>query len=203
MPRTRLDKEEMRRETVARRDCMPSAERARNSQAVCRRFRRLAAVQRARTLFCFASFRSEVDTQGILLWALRRGLVTAVPRVLGPRQMVAVRITDICDLEPGYCAIPEPRPDLPVIPAAEIDVAVLPGVAFDELGGRMGYGGGYYDAFLRQLRPNATRIALAFEEQMTGCVPCRPYDVRAQIIVTERRVMHCDPACRPYGRPSA
>jgi 5-formyltetrahydrofolate cyclo-ligase len=186
----------MRRETIARRDCMPDNERARNSQAVCRRFRRLAAAQRARTIFCFASFRSEVDTEGILLWALRRGVVTAVPRVLAPRQMVAVQITDLCDLDPGYCGIPEPHPELPLVPVTEIDVAVLPGVAFDEQGGRMGYGGGYYDAFLRRLRPNATLIALAFEEQMVGCVPCRPYDVRAQLIVTEQRVMHCDRACR-------
>ena len=197
MPRTELDKQDIRRETIARRDCMPSNERAQCSRAVTRRFRRLAAVQRARTLFCFASFRSEVDTQGILLWALRRGLVTAVPRVLGPRQMVAVRITDLCDLDPGYCNIPEPHPELPLVPATEIDVAVLPGVAFDEQGGRMGYGGGYYDTFLHQLRPNATRIALAFEEQVVSCVPCRPHDVRAQLIVTEQRVMHCDRACPP------
>ena len=148
-------------------------------------------------LIKFRTMLDTTDTQGILLWALRRGLVTAVPRVLGPRQMVAVRITDLCDLDPGYCNIPEPHPELPLVPATEIDVAVLPGVAFDEQGGRMGYGGGYYDTFLHQLRPNATRIALAFEEQVVSCVPCRPHDVRAQLIVTEQRVMHCDRACPP------
>ena len=197
MPNTTQDKEQIRRQTLARRDSMPEGERAQLSRAVCRRFRRMAAVGRARTLFCFASFRSEVETLDILRWALRRGLITTVPHVLGPRHMVAVRISDVCDLAPGYCGIPEPHHELPVVSAETIDVAVLPGAAFDGEGGRMGYGGGYYDAFLRRLRPDAVRIGLAFEEQIVGCVPCEPHDQRAHLIVTEKRVLRCASVSRP------
>jgi 5-formyltetrahydrofolate cyclo-ligase len=188
-------KDTIRREALARRDRLGEDERARRSAAVRRRFLRVAAVRRARTLFCFASFRTEVDTAGILRWALRRGLVTAVPLVRGPRDMVAVRITDMTDLQPGHWDIPEPRPGLPLVEPGSIDVAVLPGAAFDAQGGRLGYGGGFYDTFLRGLAPGAARIALAFDDQVVGHVPCETHDLRAHLIVTERRVLRCPGVC--------
>ena len=188
-------KEDVRRDALARRDHLTPAERTQLGAAARRRFLRLAAVRRARTLFCFVSFRTEIDTLPILRWALRRGLVTAVPQVLGPRRMAAVRITDLSDLQPGHWDIPEPRPGLPLVDPRGIDVAVLPGAAFDPQGGRVGYGGGFYDTFLRELGPDATRVALAFDDQVVGCVPCEAHDLPAHLIVTERRVLHCDRSC--------
>jgi len=203
MPPTSLDlmanpepsKDEIRRDALARRNRLAADDRARRSAAVRRRFLRVAAVRRAHTLFCFASFRTEVDTAGILRWALRRGLVTAVPLIQGPRRMVAVRITDMSDLQPGQWDIPEPRPGLPLVEPSSIDVAVLPGAAFDPQGGRVGYGGGFYDTFMRGLAPSAARIALAFDDQVIGCVPCEAHDLRAHMIVTERRVLRCGRVC--------
>jgi 5-formyltetrahydrofolate cyclo-ligase len=195
MTDTGPNKEEVRRDALARRDRLTAAERARLGVAARRRFLRLATVRRARTLFCFVSFRTEVDTLPILRWALRRGLVTAVPQVLGPRRMAAVRITDLSDLRPGHWDILEPRPGLPLVEPGSIDVAVLPGAAFDAQGGRVGYGGGFYDTFLRGLGPDATRVALAFDDQIVGCVPCEPHDLPAHLIVTERRVLRCDRTC--------
>ena len=99
-------KEEVRRDALARRDRLTAAERTQLGIAARRRLLRLATMRRARALFCFVSFRTEIDTLPILRWALRRGLVTAVPQVLGPRRMAAVRITDLSDLairtRPGW-----------------------------------------------------------------------------------------------------
>jgi 5-formyltetrahydrofolate cyclo-ligase len=195
MTDTGPSKEEVRRDALARRDRLTTAERTRLGIAARRRLLRLATVQRARTLFCYVSFRTEVDTLPILRWALRRGLVTGVPQVLGPRHMAAVRITDLADLQPGHWGIPEPRPGLPPVEPGSIDVAVVPGAAFDAHGSRIGYGGGFYDTFLCSLAPQATRVALAFEDQMVSCVPCEAHDLPAQLIVTERRVLHCSRVC--------
>ena len=195
MTDTGPNKGQVRRDALARRDRLTAAERDRLGAGVRRRFLRLAPVRRAQTLFCFVSFRTEVDTLPVLRWALRHGLVAAVPLVLGPRHMAAVRITDLADLQPGHWGIPEPRPGLPLVDPGTIDVAVVPGAAFDAHGGRVGYGGGFYDTFLHNLAPQATRIALAFDSQVVGCVPCEPHDLPAQIIVTERRVLHCRRVC--------
>lgn len=195
MTETGPSKDQVRRDALARRDRLTASERVQLGAAVRRRFLRLAPVRQAQTLFCFVSFRTEVDTLPILRWALHRGLVTAVPQVLGPRQMVAVRITGLADLQPGHWGIPEPRPGLPLVDPDTVDVAVVPGAAFDEQGGRIGYGGGFYDTFLHGLAPQAARVALAFEDQIVSCVPCEPHDLPAQIIVTECRVLHCGGAC--------
>jgi 5-formyltetrahydrofolate cyclo-ligase len=195
MPELQAAKDRVRREALQRRDQMTADERRAYSAAVQRRFVHLASVRSAHTLFCFVSFRTEVDTLGILRWALRRGLTLAVPRIEGPRRMVAVRITSLDDLRPGHWGIPEPLTGLPLVSPRNIDVAALPGAAFDADGGRVGYGGGFYDTFLAELSPSAVLVALSFEGQIVGCVPCEDHDRRAHLIVTERRVWRCDRAC--------
>jgi len=188
-------KRRVRRCVLERRDNIDAAEHAQKSAVVVARFQRLAAVRRARTVFCFVSFRSEVDTVPLLGWALDRGLATAVPLILGPRRLAAVSITSLADLAPARWGIPEPRHGLPRLDPRHIDVAVVPGVAFDGAGGRVGYGGGYYDAFLERLRPNATRVALAFELQLLDRVPAEGHDLRVDTVVTERRVLRCRRSC--------
>jgi 5-formyltetrahydrofolate cyclo-ligase len=188
-------KRRVRADVLERRDRLHPGARESASAAVVARFRRLAAVRRAETLFCFVSFRSEVDTTALLAWALHRSLTTAVPLVLAPQQLCAVRISSLDDLVPGAWGIPEPRGGLPKVDPLRIDVAVVPGVAFDHVGGRVGYGGGYYDAFLPQLRPDAVRIALAFEAQLVDRVPTEDHDLGVDAVVTERRLLRCRRSC--------
>ena len=76
-----------------------------------------------------------------------------------------------------------------------IDVVIVPGSAFDREGGRMGYGGGFYDAFLRRLRPEARRIGIGFEAQLVEHVPCEEHDLCVDLLVTEERVL--ETGCRP------
>lgn len=189
------EKRRVRAEALARRDLLPPRERAEKSAMILSRFRRLAAVRRAGVIFCFVAFRSEVETRPLLRWALGRGLVTAVPLIDGPRRLSAVRISSLEDLQLGTWGILEPRPGLARLDPGVIDVAVVPGVAFDEEGRRMGYGGGFYDSFLTQLRPDARRIALAFETQLMEIVPSEDHDFRVDTVVTERRVLRCGRSC--------
>ncbi len=182
-------KTRLRRAALARRDAIPAVERTRASEQIRRRLVRLPPLQHAHTIFCFVSFGSEVDTLLVLHWALCRGLTTAVPLVLGPRDMAAVTITSLGDLRPGHFGIPTLPKCRPHLSPHTIDVALVPGSAFDTSGGRIGYGGGFYDGFLARMRPDATRIGIAFDTQIVPTVPAEPHDLRLNAVVTERRVL--------------
>src|SRR5665647_1271210 len=96
------------------------------------RRRALAELDAAATIMLFAAFRSEVDTEPLLSWALERGKAVCFPRVLGPRRMAAYRIADpAADLVPGAWGIPEPREGLEEVPPERMDAVVVPGAAFD------------------------------------------------------------------------
>ena len=90
----------------------------------------------------------------------------------------------------GYCNIPEPDPKkADLFDAARIDVVILPGSVFDAKGGRLGYGGGYYDRFLTDQAPQALKIGIAYEMQLVDEVPLLPHDQRLDYLVTEKRII--------------
>ncbi len=183
-------KRAVRARVLAARDALPAAERARLSTLVCARAAGLPELCDASSAMLFASFRSEVDTDALVRSFLRRGVTVALPRVRGPRLLEAVLVADPqTDLAPGRWGIPEPRDDLPVVGPERLDVVVVPGVAFSVGGERCGYGGGFYDAFLRRLTPGTPRLALAFEVQVVDDLPVEPHDVAIDAIVTETRVI--------------
>ncbi len=93
------------------------------------------------------------------------------------------------DVAPGYRHIPEPLEHCAVVAGAEVDWVLVPGVAFDIAGRRLGYGGGYYDRLLPLLPADATRIAGAYEIQIVAAVPFGPHDLTVDAIVTETRVV--------------
>lgn len=93
------------------------------------------------------------------------------------------------DLAPGTWNIPEPHAALPVVAPELFDAVVLPGAAYCTTGARCGYGGGFYDTYLPQLRPGTPRIALAFEVQVLDDLPTEPHDLAVDVIVTERRMI--------------
>lgn len=107
----------------------------------------------------------------------------AAPRCLPERQLSFHHITDISqDTQPGAHGIPAPRPELPVIAPQELDILIIPGVAFTAEGERLGYGGGYYDRFI-PLCPKAQKIALAFKEQILPSLPTEAHDLRIPHII--------------------
>jgi len=149
--------------------------------------------QQADVLMLYLAFRGEVSTDLILETALAQGKVVAAPVTLKEeRRLVPLRLEggpgELCR---GAYGILEPHPSLcrPVAPG-DLDLVVVPGVAFDCRGGRLGYGGGYYDRFLRGEAAQARRAALAFEVQVSeGLLPLDPYDAVMDLVVTERRVI--------------
>ncbi len=192
-------KKELRKKVQELRDALDPEQRKLLSARVAENLWRVPEFAAAKTVLFFISFRSEVDTLPIIRRALDEGKVVCVPCTNdGDKSMVASRILDLQqDLAPGNYDILEPKCDClrPVSPE-EIDVVLMPGVAFDLSGGRLGYGGGYYDRFLEKCSPRCRLIAVAFELQIVEHVPCADHDARIHNIVTEKRVIECPAACR-------
>jgi 5-formyltetrahydrofolate cyclo-ligase len=185
-------KQVLRREVLARRGALTATERAEASRKIARRLARLTEFQEAETVLLFASFGHEVDT-----WELMRRAAAAHKRVVLPRvqkhkpDMELRAVTDLeQQLAPGAMGIMEPVLGCPEVQAAELDLIMLPGVAFDVNGGRLGYGGGYYDRLLARLAKQGCSpalVAIAFEMQIVDEVPMGADDMRVPLIVTEER----------------
>jgi 5-formyltetrahydrofolate cyclo-ligase len=184
------DKQDLRRAALAARDALSPEERARRSAAICARAQGIPELAGAHTVMIFATFRTEIDTAPLIAWALAAGKVVCLPRIVGPRRMLAFRVSDpAADLAPGTWDIPEPVQSCELVDPADIDAVVVPGAAFDCDGSRCGYGGGFYDNFLPQTRDRVPRVALAFEAQIVDVLPCEPHDLPVTVIVTEDRVI--------------
>jgi 5-formyltetrahydrofolate cyclo-ligase len=123
--------------------------------------------------------------------ALESGKRVAAPRVNAAQRMLDVyAISDPeRDLGPGFGGIAEPLPHCQSLPLDAIDWVLVPGVAFDKRGHRLGYGGGYYDRLLPLLRDDAHRVAGAFDMQIVDRVPIAPHDRPLDAIVTEARII--------------
>jgi len=174
------------------RDNLGGQQKQANDTAILNNLWEVWAFVNAATVFTYVSFRSEVPTHLLLAQCLARGKTIVVPRTRPKeRELELFTITEPeKDLSPGYCNIPEPDPHKSV-PANEgtIDVVLLPGSVFDEQGGRLGYGGGYYDRFLARETVQAIRIGLAYELQVVRELPLLPHDQLVHILVTEQRII--------------
>jgi 5-formyltetrahydrofolate cyclo-ligase len=179
-------KREIRKQALAARDGMTSAERERKSRAIEERLFSLSEFKSSRVVMFFASFRSEVETERMIRRALLSGKRVVLPKVRGG-ELGLFEIRDFDkDVSPGAWNIPEPHEFLPA-ELSDIDLIVMPGAAFDERGNRVGYGAGFYDKLLPDFQK--TTVALAFEGQMVPQVPASPHDIPVKKIVTERRII--------------
>ena len=144
----------------------------------------------AGTVAVTVSLYPELDTAPVIRRAWQEGKRVAVPKCIpGERQMDFRYLTSFDELETVYAGLREPDPDRTVSASKnEISFLVVPGLAFTETGGRLGFGGGYFDRYLPDYA--GSMAALAFEEQILDMVPAEPHDVRIPKIITPDRVFH-------------
>lgn len=140
---------------------------------------------KAKTIFIYVSFEGEVDTHEIIEHALKNGKKICVPKILSKEEgMSAVLIDSFEELKLSKYKILEPENANRKIDETIIDLVLMPGVAFDKHGGRIGYGGAFYDRFLRKTRVDTLKIALAYDFQIIDLVPMEEHDVRIHGIIT-------------------
>ncbi|HEY3178377.1 MAG TPA: 5-formyltetrahydrofolate cyclo-ligase [Casimicrobiaceae bacterium] len=186
-------KRAIRERVLAARDALTPRHRDAASRSIADRLAALPSFLSAHTVFVTIPFRNEWDSRLLAESALALGKTLASPRVeLHTRMLSLHRVCDLAiDLAPGYRGIPEPTSQCAPVPIDAIEWVLVPGVAFDVHGRRLGYGGGYYDRLLPLLPRAAPRIAGAFEAQLVAEVPAAPHDLSVDFVITEARVIEC------------
>lgn len=150
------------------------------SHKLCELFCACEQYQKAATIYGYLPYNQEVRTTAILERALQDGKRVAVPKVCGD-EMKFIYLEDLSQVEKGYAGIPEPIGDGPV--AEDTTALVLmPGLAFDREGHRIGYGGGFYDKFLAG-EPNHPTVALCYAFQMVEKIEPEEYDIPVDCVI--------------------
>jgi 5-formyltetrahydrofolate cyclo-ligase len=191
----RNEKQEARAAARARIAGLDVATKRANSELLCRALAAEPRIAAARCVMAFAPMDDEPDITPLLRAMLERGVTVAMPRLdWKSGSLFPVRLLNL-DQDLELLVVSEnlrvrvPRAELEAVPTGEIDVVLVPGLAFDGAGGRLGRGKGFYDHFLPTLRGDALTCAVCFGVQVIEAVPMEPHDVRLMAVACERGKM--------------
>lgn len=185
----REQKKQLRADCLAKRRALPADRKAQMDAQIAAAFLGLVSYRYAKTVLLYYPKSDEVNTRPIIEKALADGKQVALPRCRKDGIMDFFLIESENDLAPGAFGIPEPKEDCPLFDPAAQETGVLmalPGLAYDRLGYRLGYGRGYYDRYLEH-RTIAT-AGLIYEELITDQLPRGKYDLPVHFIVSEKGV---------------
>ena len=175
-----MNKQQLRQAIRQRKRAMTQEEIEDRSRSLCEKFLNSDNYRRCTCLYGYLPYNQEVRTWPILQQALADGKQVAVPKVYGD-EMKFIYLTDLTQVAAGYAGIPEPIADDPV--AEQQDALVLmPGLAFDPQGHRIGYGGGFYDKFLSR-EPKHPTVALCYEFQMVDHLETEQFDIPVNTVI--------------------
>ena len=186
-----MSKVRLREEFLSIRHSAHSAWGPSEQQALERNLFSLPVFSSARTLLLYASMRDEVPTHGLIASLLTAGRRVALPITHEKdKSLTLACLSSIDDLQPAKYGVPEPAAGRrQACPSSSIDVALIPGLAFDMQGHRLGHGLGYYDRFLPSF--SCPLIGLAYDAQITPRLPREAHDHPVDFVVSEKRVVVC------------
>lgn len=184
-----MPKRSLRQQMLDRRRCLDVAESQAASLRAQRAFLSTAEYGRATVLALYAPIHNELDTSLVFSTALDNGKRVVYPVVTGSSLEFRLVAGDD-DFQAGAYGIREPVASCPVMAIGEADIIVVPGVAYDLTGHRIGYGKGYYDKALHQLEGGGHLVGFCFDFQVVDALKDEPHDVRMDLIVTDRRVIY-------------
>lgn len=175
-----MDKKELRRSIRERKRAMTEEEIVSRSEKLGVLFAQSEAYKNAKTIYGYLPYNQEVRTVPMLEQALKDGKKVAVPKVYGD-EMKFLYLDDLTKVSTGYAGIPEPIADGPVADD-ETALVLMPGLAFDPQGHRIGYGGGFYDKFLAA-EPNHPTLALCYEFQLLPELDTEEHDIPVDTVL--------------------
>lgn len=185
-------KKQFRKKILDKRQSISKEEVVEKSKKIKEKFQEFSGYKEAKFIMAYLPFRNEVDTFPIITEAMEKSKEIAVPKTYPKtKEMIPALISDLEeDLVYGSYGILEPKDErLNPLEPERIDLVIVPGVAFDEKGYRLGYGGGYYDRFILSLKEDVIFVAVAFEEQVVDEVPVDSWDQQVHLIFTEKRTL--------------
>lgn len=182
----------LRKRCIEKRDSIDQPLREKKDEHIRSRLKLLKEFREAKAVLLFASFRTEPDTHLLIKDCLKQQKRVFLPRVnISKRELEIKEIDPSEELIKGHWGIPEPPDRAPSRDINEADLIIVPGLCFDRKGGRIGYGAGYYDKLLSNLKRPVPVVAIAYDEQIVETVPIETHDKRVDIIVTDREVIYC------------
>lgn len=181
-----MSKSELRKIMVNRRSRISAKIRTEKSESIMNKLRSLQAYNDSKLILVYVSFRSEVETHAFINQVLKEGKRIAVPLTISKdNRLLPCEIYSLDDLAPRTLGILEPdKNNIKEVNSKDIDLAVVPGLAFDSHGNRLGFGAGYYDRFLPSLRKDAITIGVCFDEQIVEQLPVEDFDVPLDAVLT-------------------
>lgn len=175
-----MNKQELRQAIRARKRAMTEKDILRRSEILAEKFARSNAYRAAKTIYGYLPYNQEVRTVPMLRRALEEGKRVAVPKVYGD-DMKFIYLDDLSQVAKGYAGIPEPVADGPVA-QDETALVLMPGLAFDRAGHRIGYGGGFYDKFLAR-EPHHPTVALCYDFQVMDRLETEEFDIPVDLVI--------------------
>ena len=163
-----------------------------NSDIITDKLLNLDCIKNAKNIMLYLDFNNEVSTDSLIKKLLNLGKIVSSPITLKEeRKLIPSQITDLKNgIQYGAYNIREPKPECsPAINIKDLDVIIVPAVAYDKNCYRLGYGGGFYARFLENLRKDAVTIGIAFDLQIFDEVPKEAHDAQLDYIVTESRIL--------------
>jgi len=180
-----MKKVDFRQWACAKRKEMSVEQRVVADAAIFNQLKKMGEFGDLEIVMCYVSFAGEVDTHRIIKYWLAAGMRVCVPKVnVGVKSMVGVEIKDFDrDLVVGAYGILEPNDScVCVVDLADISLVVLPGLVFDRVGNRIGFGGGFYDKFLAQFPEGTKFVGLAYDWQVVDELEADDWDVAVSVI---------------------
>ena len=183
-------KQALRQKTTAARQALTVGYRQSASARMLNTLYDQPAFEAAQTIFLYASMADEVQLDALMEHCLSLGKTVCLPQITGPGTMEAAVLPSMDALVTGKFGIRTINPACrQLVDARTIDLIIVPGAAFDAAGRRLGLGAGYYDRFMAERAPQASRIALTFDCQMVDEVPVEPHDQMVNLVITETKLL--------------
>jgi 5-formyltetrahydrofolate cyclo-ligase len=184
-------KDIIRRDILTRRSTQKGDVKQPKDEAIKKRLMELPEYKSAKTILFYVSVRGEVRTYDMISESLTKGKKILVPLAdVKNKKLLLSELDNLNDLSPGSFGIPEPK-HLHQMDIKSVDLVIVPGIAFDKYGNRVGYGTGFYDRFLKKISKGVPVIALGYDFQLVHEIPSNKMDVKVHKIVTEKGVVNC------------
>lgn len=182
-------KKDLRNIILNKRNSIDNNTKEEMDREIFNRLINLDLYKEAKNIFIYLSFGSEIDTNPIIDRALEDGKEVYIPKIYkSNKEMKAIRLNSFEDLEENSMGILEPKDDSNFIDKENIDLIIVPGAVFDLEGNRIGYGGGYYDRFLSNIKDKRNKVALAYDLQIVENIEAEEHDIKVDYIITNSRI---------------
>ncbi len=186
-----MDKSKLRKEIIEKRNLLDENTVKSASKTIVKTLQSLPDLKQAKIVLSYMPYGKEVDIRPLNQWILNQGKVLCLPRVINKTEMEARAVNDISQglLKSGFGVL-EPTYDNELIDTDKIELILVPGLAFDKTGNRMGHGNGYYDRFLASCSTNTILIGIAYAFQVFDSIPFDKYDVKVNKLITEKFILN-------------